>query len=133
MHRLEVRTQRRTELVDITAQVKAQVAGGGVRAGVCQVFVPHTTAAVTINENSDPDVPQDILRVVDALIPFDDPGYRHVEGNSAAHVKATLVGASVTVPVEAGQLVLGTWQATFLSEFDGPRRREVWVQVMGAT
>ena len=131
MHRFEVRTQRRTEMVDVTAQVKAQVARSGVRAGVCQVFVPHTTAAVTINENSDPDVPQDLLRVVDALIPFDDPEYRHVEGNSAAHVKATLVGASATVPVEAGQLALGTWQAVFFCEFDGPRRREVWVQVVG--
>ena len=126
MEQISVSTSRRTELVDITSRVEEVVRRAGVDNGVCTVFVPHTTAAVTINENADPDVAHDILKMVDSLIPF-EAGYRHTEGNSAAHIKSTLVGVSLQVPVEDGSLRLGTWQGIYFAEFDGPRSRKVWV------
>ena len=126
---LRVKTSSRTELVDITAGVQRLVAESGVRSGVCYVYVPHTTSAVTINENSDPNVGRDILKELNKVIPFDDQ-YGHSEGNSAAHIKASLVGVSETVMVEEGRLALGTWQAIFFCEFDGPRDRRVQVKVM---
>ena len=128
MKRVSLQTAEKTEMVDVTHQVQLAVAELGVRDGVCLVYVPHTTAAVTINESADPMVPHDVLHIVDRLIPFDDPGYRHLEGNSAAHLKAILVGPSVTVMVEEGRLVLGTWQGIFFCEFDGPRRRQFLVK-----
>ena len=119
-----VKTHSRTELVDITGEVQAAVREAGVRDGMCMVYVPHTTAAVTINENADPTVKADMLKVINKIIPWDD-GYRHLEGNSAAHIKSTLVGASELVAVVNGKLQLGTWQGIFFCEFDGPRRRKI--------
>ena len=128
IRKLTVRTGARSEMIDITEQVRAAVRDSGIRDGICHVFVPHTTAAVTINENADPDVPLDMLMALDKAIPWEDR-YRHREGNSAAHVKSSLVGASEAVLVEAGNLVLGTWQSLFFCEFDGPRTRNVLVKV----
>jgi len=121
---LPVKTRSRTELVDITGDVQAAIREAGIRDGFCMVFVPHTTAAVTINENADPTVKSDMLNVINRIIPWDD-GYRHLEGNSAAHIKSTLVGASELVAVVGGKLQLGTWQGIFFCEFDGPRGRKV--------
>ncbi len=129
VRQLRVKTNSRTELVDITSGLQRLVAESGVRSGVCYVYVPHTTAAVTINENSDPNVGRDILKELNKVIPFDDH-YGHSEGNSAAHIKSTLVGMSTSLLVEEGRLALGTWQAVFFCEFDGPRDRRVMVKVM---
>jgi len=115
-------------MIDISAEVQCALEQEKAGASLCTVFVPHTTAAVTINENADPSVRADILAELNKVIPFDD-GYTHGEGNSAAHVKASLVGSSVSVPVENGRLCLGTWQAIYFCEFDGPRQRQVWIQM----
>ena len=128
MEDLSVRTRSRTEMLDITAEVQRVVASAGAGSGVCVVFVPHTTAGVTINENADPSVQRDIIAELNKVIPFEDD-YAHSEGNSAAHIKASLMGSSVSVPIEDGRLQLGTWQGIFFCEFDGPRRRRVWVQI----
>ena len=128
IRQLRVKTNSRTELVDITQGVQRLVAESGVRSGVCYIYVPHTTAAVTINENSDPNVGRDILKELNKIIPFDDR-YGHTEGNSAAHIKSTMIGVSRAVMVEEGRLALGTWQAIFFCEFDGPRERRVLVKV----
>jgi secondary thiamine-phosphate synthase enzyme len=128
MKRIAVRTHERTEFVDITQAVAEAVGETGVKSGLCLVFVPHTTAAVTINENADPAVKRDILADLNGLIPFDGD-YSHSEGNSAAHVKSTLVGCSQVIPVANGKLALGTWQGIYFCEFDGPRSREVFVLV----
>jgi secondary thiamine-phosphate synthase enzyme len=129
MDTIEVASGRREEIIDITAEVERLVARSGVQEGLCVVFVPHTTAAVTINENADPDVRADILKALRKAVP-DTLDFAHGEGNSPAHVKATIVGASVTVPVALGRLKLGTWQGVQFCEFDGPRRRQVWVLVL---
>ena len=126
---LTVKTAAQTELVDITEQVGRAVADSGVREGLCLLFVPHTTAAVTINESADPSVRTDILMVLNQMVPW-KAGYRHAEGNSPAHVKASLMGASETILVENGTLVLGTWQGIFFCEFDGPRSRKVHLRVV---
>lgn len=126
---ISVKTHSRTELVDITDRVQTAVREADIREGVCMVYVPHTTAAVTINENADPTVKDDILKVLNKVIPWDD-GYRHLEGNSAAHIKSTLVGASELVAVVGGKLQLGTWQGLFFCEFDGPRQRKVHLHVL---
>ncbi|MDY7042247.1 MAG: secondary thiamine-phosphate synthase enzyme YjbQ, partial [Chloroflexota bacterium] len=112
-----------------TAEVRRVVGEAGVQQGVCHVFVPHTTAGLTLNENCDPTVVEDMLMVLDKLVPWRG-GYRHAEGNSAAHVKASLLGDSLAVFVENGTLALGTWQGIYLAEFDGPRQRQVWVKVV---
>ena len=127
MDQFTVRTRSRVEMIDITEEIISVLKKNEVRDGVCYVFVPHTTAAVTINENADPDVPKDILAELDKIVPLDDV-YRHIEGNSAAHIKASLFGASETLLVEGGSLVLGTWQSVFFCEFDGPRTRKVMVR-----
>jgi len=127
---LEVRTHGREEITDITAQVDGVVERSGVKDGLCLVAVPHTTAGVTINENADPSVKEDILSALRHVVPSSLP-FRHAEGNSPAHVKASLVGSSATIVVEDGRLRLGTWQGVCFCEFDGPRRRQVWVQVLG--
>lgn len=129
MKELIVHTGRRDELVDITDEVQRVVSESGVKDGVCTVFVPHTTAGITINENADPDVVADVLSALDKAVPWVSPQYRHTEGNSAAHVKATLVGSSVQILVRNGRLQFGTWQAIYFCEFDGPRTRRVWVAV----
>lgn len=128
MHQFSVKTGARFQMIDITDRVSAIVREGGIRSGICHVFVPHTTAAVTINENADPSVPRDILAELDKVIPLND-NYRHMEGNAAAHIKASMLGASETVFIENGILVLGTWQSIFFCEFDGPRTRRVLVQL----
>lgn len=125
---LEVRTGSKTELADITDRIQQVVADSGVRDGLCHVFVPHTTAAVTINENADPSVKADILMVLNKII-SDRESYRHAEGNSPAHIKATLVGPQLTVLISQGRLLLGTWQGIFFCEFDGPRTRRVHIKV----
>ena len=127
---LTVKTSARFEMIDITGRVAAVVRESGIKQGTCHVFVPHTTAAVTINENADPDVPRDILAALDRIVPLSG-SYRHAEGNSAAHIKASLFGASVNVLIDDGALLLGTWQSLFLCEFDGPRTRNVLVKVIG--
>ncbi len=129
IRQLRVKTNSRTELVDITQGVQRLVVESGVRSGVCHCYVPHTTAAITINENSDPNVGRDILKELNKIIPFED-NYGHTEGNSAAHIKSTMIGVSRTVMVEEGRLALGTWQAIFFCEFDGPRERRVLVKVV---
>lgn len=129
METFSVKTSQRTEMLDITHQIQKAVADSKVRNGICYVFVPHTTAAVTINENADPNVPKDILTKLENLIPPDDR-YRHTEGNSDAHIKTSLVGSSETIIVENGKLALGTWQSVFFCEFDGPRNRRFLVKII---
>lgn len=129
-----VKTSRKIELLDITGQVQAHlermVRESGITRGLCTVFVPHTTAAVTINESADPSVRTDIVSALKRMVPDDIP-YRHMEGNSPAHIQSTLVGASETLLVEEGRLVLGTWQGVFFCEFDGPRTRKVHLSLLG--
>ena len=130
-HELSIRTRSRTEWVDITAAVQKVVRESKVESGLLTLFVPHTTAAVAINENADPSVQQDILADLNRLIPFNGP-YQHMEGNSAAHIKSSLVGPSQTIFIEEGRLVLGTWQGIYFCEFDGPRARKIWVKITAA-
>lgn len=122
MQELTVPTHTRVEFVDITAEVQKAIRAEGLADGLCHVFIPHTTAGVTINENADPDVARDVIAVLERLVPRSGD-YRHVEGNSDSHAKASILGFSLTVPVAGGRLVLGTWQAIYFCEFDGPRRR----------
>jgi secondary thiamine-phosphate synthase enzyme len=122
-------TSRKAEWLNISGEVRKIVAASGVAEGICVVFVPHTTAAVTVNENADPDVPHDVLLALDAISP-DRREFRHAEGNSAAHTKTSLTGTSVTLIVTGGALLLGTWQGIWFSEYDGPRTRKVYVRVM---
>jgi len=131
MKTLEIRTKHSCEMIAVTARVGEVVRESGVREGCVIVYVPHTTAGVTINENADPDVAHDMLAQLGEIAPQRQPFYRHAEGNSAAHVKATLVGSSVTVLVDDGRLVLGTWQGIYFCEFDGPRMRKMHVRVNG--
>jgi len=130
MDKLEIRSRGREEVIDLTAEIGRAVTASGVQDGLCLVFVPHTTAAVTINENADPDVKADILMALRKAVPDSLP-YEHAEGNSPAHVKSSLVGSSVAVIVAGGRLQLGTWQGICFCEFDGPRTRKVWVQIVG--
>jgi secondary thiamine-phosphate synthase enzyme len=126
---LEVRSGRRADAIDITERVQEVVRESGVQTGLCQVYVPHTTAGVFINENADPDALSDILATLEALVPWEN-GYRHAEGNAAAHIKATLVGSSQSVPVRNGRLALGRWQGIYFADFDGPRERHFQVTVL---
>ncbi len=126
MEAITVKTSQRTEFIDITKAVAESVRRLGLERGMATVFVPHTTAGITINENADPDVLRDMSMALDRMIPWSGP-YRHGEGNSAAHVKASLMGSTAQVIVEAGDLRLGTWQSLFFCEFDGPRTRQLWV------
>lgn len=127
---LSLASHERTQFIDVTPEVNRVVARSGIKEGICYLYVPHTTAGITVNENADPSVAQDILERLSILAPREGR-YRHTEGNADAHIKATLVGASQTVPVSEGRLLLGTWQGVFFCEFDGPRRRKVIVRVMG--
>jgi len=117
-------------MIDITRDINAIVSDSGIQQGLCTVFIPHTTAGVTVNENADPDVPRDMLMEINKIVPLQD-GYAHMEGNSAAHIKSSLFGCSSNVIISEGSLCLGTWQSVFFCEFDGPRERTVWVQVVG--
>ena len=133
MNRIEfsVNTTQRTCMVDITNKVAKAVREAGITDGTVTIFIPHTTAGVTINENADPDVVHDILAALDKAVPWQTNYYRHGEGNAAAHVKASMMGSSVNVLIEDGRLVLGTWQGIYFCEFDGPRTRHVSVTVTG--
>ena len=126
---ISVQSSKKTEFIDITSKVQDAVASFGIKDGMCMVYIPHTTAAVTINESADPSVKSDILNVLNKVIPWDD-NYRHAEGNSAAHIKSSLIGASELIWIENGRLALGTWQGIFFCEFDGPRSRKVHVRVV---
>jgi secondary thiamine-phosphate synthase enzyme len=129
-HRIMVRSREREELVEFTGEVSDILSESGVREGVCVLFVRHTTAGLTVNENADPDVPRDMLHALRTLIPQHGMGFKHGEQNSDAHIKASLVGPSVTVPFADGRLLLGRWQGIFLCEFDGPRSREVVLTIL---
>jgi secondary thiamine-phosphate synthase enzyme len=126
---LVVRSGKRADAIEITDRVEQVVRESGVQIGLCQIYVPHTTAGVFINENADPDALSDLLHTLEALVPWEN-GYRHAEGNAAAHIKATLVGTSQVVPVRNGRLALGRWQGIFFADFDGPRERHFQVTVL---
>jgi len=127
---LRISTDKRAGFTDITAEIRSVVGNSGVKDGLCIVFIPHTTAAVTINENADPDVQEDILDFLNDRIP-ERGSYRHAEGNSDAHIKSSLLGTSLNVIIKDASLVLGTWQGIYFCEFDGPRERKVWIDVIG--
>ncbi len=127
---LTIKTHAQTEMIDITRQVQQALTEKGIQEGICMVYVPHTTAAVTINESADPSVRRDILMVLNEMVPWEAP-YQHLEGNSPAHVKTTLVGSSELIAVEDGRLSLGTWQGIFFCEFDGPRTRKLNISLIG--
>ena len=124
-----VKSRTRTELIDITSKIQDMVTSAGVDQGLCMLYVPHTTAAITINESADPSVKDDILMIINKIIPW-EAGYRHLEGNSPAHIKSTIVGASELIAIDNNRLVLGTWQGIFFCEFDGPRTRKVQVRII---
>lgn len=128
MEQFEIQSSCRTDFINITNPIQCMVTEAGLDEGVITVFVPHTTAGITINENADPDVVTDMKTVFDALIPWENK-YRHAEGNTAAHVKSTICGSSIQIIVSGGRLQLGTWQSVYFCEFDGPRHRKVWVQM----
>ena len=130
MDEISVNTSSHTQFIDITSKVSEVLQKSGIKDGICTVFTPHTTAGITINENADPDVPRDIIKEMGKVIPLND-GYDHIEGNSAAHIKSSLFGCSETVIIRNGSLMLGTWQSVFFCEFDGPRNRNVWVEIIG--
>ena len=129
VQQIEIRTTKREEMIDITSLVRGAVKKAGIASGVAYVYCPHTTAAVTLQENADPDVKSDLLALLARLIP-QDGRFQHAEGNADAHIKGSLLGASQVVPIEAGKLLLGTWQAVWFCEFDGPRSRRVLVKVL---
>ena len=126
---IAIKTNTQAQILDITAQVQKVVSESGIAEGLCCVFIPHTTAGVTINENADPSVKQDIVMELNKVIPFDD-NYSHLEGNSAAHIKASIIGPSVNIPLKNNNLLLGTWQGICFCEFDGPRTRKFYVKIV---
>ena len=125
----DVKTGSRVELVDVTDKVRKAVNKSGVKEGICHLFVPHTTAGIAINENADPSVKRDIVMEMNKMVPFED-GYQHMEGNAAAHIKSVIFGPNLSLFVEGGDIVLGTWQGVFFCEFDGPRSRKVHMKVI---
>ena len=127
--KLDIITNAHTEMKDITRLIQKTVTDSGVKDGICTVFVPHTTAAVTINENADPDVVRDFTMEINKIVPWED-GYYHAEGNSAAHLKSSMIGFSEQLIIDKGRLVLGTWQGIYFCEFDGPRHRHIYVKIM---
>ena len=129
IHKIEIKTSSQVEFQEITVKVRDIVAESGIKSGVCYVFVPHTTAGVMVNEHADPSVVEDIAAQLDIMVP-QHKSYRHLEGNSPAHIKAAIVGDSETLFIEDGKLVLGTWQGVFFCEFDGPRNRNVMVRIV---
>jgi secondary thiamine-phosphate synthase enzyme len=132
MRQFTIKTSRHTQFIEITAEVQRAVTESGVREGICVIYIPHTTAGITVNENADADVVADMIYALDQAVPWKSPHYRHGEGNSAAHVKSSMMGHSVHLFIRDGTLQFGTWQGIFLCEFDGPRTRNVWVQCVGA-
>ncbi|MCK9604285.1 MAG: secondary thiamine-phosphate synthase enzyme YjbQ [Candidatus Omnitrophica bacterium] len=129
MEKIDIKTNKRADLIDITAEVEKRVAKSKITDGVCFVFCPHTTAGLTINENADPSVKSDIVQALNKLVPA-NAGYAHSEGNADSHIKSSLFGASLSIFIAAGHLVLGTWQGIYFCESDGPRSREVWVKII---
>ena len=129
MEKIAVKTRNHCEFIDVTPGIQDIVRKSGVASGVCHVFVPHTTAGITINENAEHDVIRDIIEELGKIVPLED-NYAHAEGNSAAHIKSSMMGCSQAVLIEEGRLALGTWQSLFFCEFDGPRNRKVWVKVI---
>jgi len=125
---LSIKTTKQTELIDITQEINNVVKKAEIKEGQCHIFVPHTTAAVTINENADPSVKEDILKEINKIIPFED-NYSHIEGNAAAHIKSSLVGVNKILLIKDGSLLLGTWQGIYFCEFDGPRTRKIYVRI----
>ncbi|WP_273327248.1 secondary thiamine-phosphate synthase enzyme YjbQ [Vallitalea guaymasensis] len=126
---IQVKTNKHTEMIDITSKVQNIIESEGVEDGICTVFIPHTTAGVTINENADPDVTRDMLMEMNKIVPLED-GYRHMEGNSAAHIKSSMMGFSETIIIKEGRLLLGTWQGIYFCEFDGPRNRKSMINII---
>jgi secondary thiamine-phosphate synthase enzyme len=126
---IQVKSRSRSDLIDITEKVRELLRENKIQDGICSLFIPHTTAGILINENADPSVAKDILDELDRLIPWEGQ-YQHHEGNAAAHIKSSIIGSSRIVFIEAGELVLGTWQGIFLVEFDGPRQRNIWVKFL---
>lgn len=129
MKKIIIQTRSKTDLSDITDEVEKAVRESKIKDGICIIFAPHTTAALTINENADPSVREDILSELNRLVPFNGR-YRHMEGNAAAHIKSSIVGCSKSIIVENGRLSLGTWQGIYFCEFDGPRQREIWIKII---
>ncbi len=129
LYNLNIKTNSTTEIQSITDEINNIIKKSGVKTGLCVIYVPHTTAGITINEDADPSVKNDILKELNKVIPFSD-GYQHLEGNSAAHIKSTLVGIEKSIIIDNGNLVLGTWQGIFFCEFDGPRNRRVFVKII---
>lgn len=129
LKKFQVKTTKHTQMIDITAEVEDILWKSGVESGICMLYIPHTTAAVTINENADPDVVRDFTKEIDKIVPWED-NYRHAEGNSAAHLKASMMGFSETLIIEKGRLLLGTWQGIYFLEYDGPRTRTVYVKIL---
>lgn len=130
MEKINIRTDRRVDLIDITDKVQSVVAKSKVKQGICFLFSPHTTAGLTINENADPSVRRDIINTLSKLVP-ENAGYSHSEGNADSHIKSSLFGSTLTIFIEDGQLVFGTWQGIYFCEGDGPRSRQVWVKIIG--
>ncbi|WP_304944336.1 secondary thiamine-phosphate synthase enzyme YjbQ [Vallitalea guaymasensis] len=126
---IQVKTNKHVEMIDITSKVQNIIESEGVEDGICTVFIPHTTAGVTINENADPDVTRDMLMEMNKIVPLED-GYRHMEGNSAAHIKSSMMGFSETIIIKEGRLLLGTWQGIYFCEFDGPRNRKTMINII---
>jgi secondary thiamine-phosphate synthase enzyme len=127
MYEIEISTTDQVQFIDITQKIKEALDEEEIKNGICIVFVPHTTAAVTINENADPDVSTDMIKEINKIVPFSD-NYRHFEGNSAAHLKSSMIGVSETVIIKNGDLKLGRWQGIYFCEFDGPRKRKIWIK-----
>ncbi|NLM26508.1 MAG: YjbQ family protein [Firmicutes bacterium] len=130
MEQFSVETRHRCQLIPITSEIRRIVRQSQVKEGICVVFCPHTTAGLTINENADPDVAKDLVYLLEKIVPANDPNYRHLEGNTAAHMQASLLGSSVHLIISDGELKLGTWQGVYFAEFDGPRIRKVYVQII---
>lgn len=128
-YKLDIQTSEQAQMVDITPRIRELLSKAGVSEGVLLVYCPHTTAGVTINENADPNVVRDLLNRLQEMVPFQHPADRHAEGNSAAHLKASMMGFSQLIPINMGRLMLGTWQGIYLCEFDGPRRRTCYIQI----
>lgn len=128
MHQLEINTTEKVQFVEITNKIQKIVSNENLKEGICTVYIPHTTAAVTINENADADVTTDMIKEINKMVPFAD-NYRHFEGNSAAHIKSSMIGVSETLFIENGNLKLGRWQGIYFCEFDGPRKRKIWIKI----
>lgn len=129
MYKISIHTTSSNEMVDVTSQIQQLLNQSEVKSGICMVFIPHTTAGITINENADPDVVNDMLKELNKIVPLND-NFRHMEGNSAAHLKASLFGFSQNIIIENGRLALGTWQGIYFCEFDGPRQRQIYVKII---